>query len=498
MNTPLPEHPEQPVLRKLLVPFVLSVLLGGFIFYGSEAYQIMGLAALENTIVIFGYALGIAEFLVLAVLVQRIVQLVFLDRLIAKALGAPTPRLLSQMSSAIIYTLAIAAIVGVVFKKDLTVVLATFGGASIVIGLALQRMIQDLFAGLTINLDRSINIGDFISLNKTDKVEGEVKEISWRTTQILDTNGNIIIVPNNLLSSTVITNFSAPVPFFESGIVVTLDIEIPVEKALRILRTAAIQASPQFSPLDAPLPKVVVRAITLQGVEYSITVFPTFKTRTLSRDSVQQQILRHLNFAGLAPAREKQEQCDFQSNTSTDATTEHCAKLLGATKLFQDLAEPELQLLAGEILVRQLPADTVLVQGGEIADVMILVIEGLLVAEEWRKKVGKKFPVADVVLGPGCLVNSTSMLAGGSCDATIRTKSEVLLCEINYAVIEKLLRQKPESGHYLSRRVAEQLNRDMADGGRSYYQQNSPSDVEELTAMVFKNLRRSFAHLKLD
>ncbi len=496
MNSLLPDTQES-VLRKLLVPFILSVVLGSAIFYGGEAYQIMGLAALESTLVIFGYALGIAEFLVLAVLVQRIVQLLVLDRLVAKALGAPTPRLLSQMSSAIIYTLAIAAIVGVDFKKDLTVVLATFGGASIVIGLALQRMIQDLFAGLTINLDRSINIGDFISLSKTDKVEGEVKEISWRTTQILDSNGNIIIVPNNLLSSNVITNFSAPAPFFELSIIVTLDIEIPVEKAVRILRTAAIQASPQFSPLEAPLPKVVVRAITLQGVEYSITVFPTFKTRTLSRDSVQQQILRHLNFAGLTPAREKQEQCDFQPNTGTHATTAHCAKLLGATKLFQDLAEPELQLLAGEMLVRQLPADTVLVQGGEIAGFMFLVIEGLVVAEEWRKKVGKKSPVVDAVLGPGSLVNSSAMLAGSSCDATIRTKSEVLLCEIDYTAIEKLLQQQPESGRYLSRRVAEQLSRDIVSAERSHYQQETSNDVEELSAMVFKNLRRSYAHLKL-
>ncbi len=496
MKTPLPDTSE-PVLRKLLVPFVLSVLLGGFIFYGSEAYQIMGLAALENTIVIFGYALGIAEFLVLAVLVQRIVQLIFLDRLIARALGAPTPRLLSQMSSAIIYTLAVAAIVGVVFKKDLTVVLATFGGASIVIGLALQRMIQDLFAGLTINLDRSINIGDFISLSKSDNVEGEVKEISWRTTQILNTKGNIVIVPNNLLSSNVITNFSAPALFFEIDVAVTLDIEIPVEKALRILHTAAIEASPQFSPPDAPPPKVSVQAITLQGVEYSVKVFPTFKTRTHSRDYVQRQILRHLNFAGLTPAREKSEQHDFQPNLNTHITSEHYAKLLGATKLFQDLAEPELQRLADLALIRQLPADTVVIQGGEIADFMFLVIEGLLVAEEWRKKVGKKFPTADTVLGPGSLVNSTAMLAGGSCDATIRTKSEVLLCEINYAVIEKLLLQKPESGHYLSRRVAEQLSRDIAAGRQSYYQQNSGNDLDELTGMVFKNLRRSFAHLKL-
>lgn len=495
MNT-VPDSPK-PIAGKLLAPLILSVLLGIIIFYGGEAYQIMGLAALKNTIVILGYALGIAEFFVLAVLLQRIVRYIFLDHLVAKALGAPTPRLLSQMSSVIIYTLAIAAIVGVVFKKDLTVVLATFGGAGIVIGLALQGMIHDLFAGLTMNLDRSINIGDFICINKEQLIEGEVIEISWRTTRILNSNNNIVIVPNSLVSSSVIVNFSAPDNYYELTFPITLDIEIPAEKAIRILRTAAIEASPLFSPSNAPSPHVDIRAITLQGVEYLVYIFPSFKTRTLSRNQLHQQILQHLKFAGLMPAREKREHSNFQPSIDSYSSTAHFAKLLGTTELFKDLTELELQLLADTAPIRRFPAETVIVQGGEIAGFMFLIVEGLVVAEEWRKKVGNKSPVVDTVLGPGSLINSTSMLAGRSCDATIRTKSDVLLCEINYSVIDGLLQQNPECGHYLSRRVAEQLSGDLANGVHSNFQKAPPSNIEELTAIVFNNLRRSFAHLKL-
>jgi len=295
---------QESIFRRLLIPFVLSIILGSFIFYGNEAYQIMGLAALQNTIVIFGYALGIAEFLVLAVLVQRIVQLIILDRLITKALGAPVPRLLSQMSAVIIYTLAIAAIVGVVFKKDLTVVMATFGGASIVIGLALQGMIRDLFAGLTINLDRSINIGDFVCVNRSQNIEGEVKEISWRTTQILDSKGNLIIVPNNQMSSSVVTNYSAPAPYFETEIVLTLDVSIPVERVLHILYVAASEAMPLFlQPTHRSQPYEYV-PLPYKVLNIRSFFFQRLKQRTRSRHFVQQQVLRHLHFAGLMPARE--------------------------------------------------------------------------------------------------------------------------------------------------------------------------------------------------
>jgi CRP-like cAMP-binding protein len=300
-----------------------------------------------------------------------------------------------------------------------------------------------------------------------------------------------------MVSSGVIVNFSAPDNYYELTFPITLDIEIPVEKAIRVLRTAAIEASPLFSPPEAPAPHVDVRAITLQGIEYLIYIFPSFKTRTLSRNRLHQQILQHLKFAGLMPAREKREHSNFQSSVDSCSTTAYFAKLLGTTELFKDLTELELQLLADTALIRRLPSETVIVQGGEIASFMFLIVEGLVVAEEWRKKVGNKSPVVDAILGPGCLINSTSMLAGGSCDATIRTKSDVLLCEINYSVIEKLLQQNPECGHYLSRRVAEQLSRDLANGVHSYFQKDSPSNTEELTAIVFNNLRRSFAHLKL-
>ncbi len=489
---------QESILRRLLIPFVLSVIFGSFIFYGNEAYQIMGLAALQNTIVIFGYALGIAEFLVLAVLVQRIVQLIILDRLIAKALGAPVPRLLAQMSSVIIYTLAIAAIVGVVFKKDLTVVMATFGGASIVIGLALQGMIRDLFAGLTINLDRSINIGDFICINKSQNIEGEVKEISWRTTQILDSKGNLIIVPNNQMSSSVVTNYSAPVPYFETEIVLTLDVSIPVERVLPILTVAASEAMPLFSPANAPPPAVRVRAITLQGIEYQIIFFPTFKTRTRSKNFVQQQVLRHLHYAGLMPAREK---CDqFDTGICQDNGQQarlHLAYLLGETPLFQDLQESELQLLADVASKRHRSASTVVVSGGDMANFMMLVVEGLLVSEEWRKKVGNTAAPSDSILGPGCLVNSAAMLAGGNCPATIRAKTDVLLYEIDYAGIEKLFLQNPALAYGLSRRVAEQMIKELAQEGVSQFQNYPITDSEAITAVILKNLRRTYAHLKL-
>jgi small-conductance mechanosensitive channel len=488
MSTSKSSQAVEPLYKRLLVPFTLSLVLGVIILYGGEAYQATGLAALENSLTILGYVLGIAEFFVLAILVQRVFQHVILDRIVAAALGTPTPRLLTQLSAFIIYALAVGAIVGVVFKKDLTVILTAFGGAGIVIGLALQNVIFDLFAGLIINLDRSIKMGDFIRFTQDLNVQGEVEEISWRTMRILDTECNVIIVPNSRVFSSIVTNYSQPKAFIEIDVVITLDAEVPVERALRILLSAAIEAAPHCSIPDSPPPNVKIKAITLQGIEYVVQIYPSFKTRAKGRNFLQQQIMRHLNFAGITPARAKLD--NYQDNSQAidyvHFNRNHLATLLGSLNLFQDLAPAELELLASSGLIRQLAENTRLVQGGEIATSMFLVIEGLLVAEEWRKKLGKKAtaPVVENILGPGYLMSSDVMLAGGSYEFTVRSKGTVLLYEIDYRVIEKLFIQKPEAAYCLSQRVANNIS-------------THSEQAIEMTVIVFRNLQRSFAHLKL-
>lgn len=230
-----------------------------------------------------------------------------------------------------------------------------------------------------------------------------------------------------------------------------------------------------------------------------VVIYPTFKTRYQGCHLVQQQILQHLHCAGLSPAVQKQVTVSAQWG-SIKPTVTHLAMLLGTTELFQDLAEPELQLLATSASLRQLPAQFQLIQGGEIATAMFLVIEGILSAKNWRKPVGKILSAEPVAfLSPGYLIGGDAVLAGDTYNFTIHTESEVLLCKIDQTVIEKLLIQQPESGRWLSRRVATQLSRQIANGESSRYQQLSAenSSVEDLALEVFKNLQRSFAHLNL-
>ncbi len=74
------------------------------------------------------------------------------------------------------------------------------GGAvgGIVLGLALQESLGNVFAGLFLNADRSIRIGDLVRLESNK--EGFVEHIGWRNTQIRLWDQTLLVIPNNQFS----------------------------------------------------------------------------------------------------------------------------------------------------------------------------------------------------------------------------------------------------------------------------------------------------------
>lgn len=91
-------------------------------------------------------------------------------------------RLFADLASGLIYVVALVGILDTVFKQPLSGVLATSGILAIVLGLALQSTLADVFSGLAINIERPFSAGDWITV--TDSVAGQVMEINWRATRI--------------------------------------------------------------------------------------------------------------------------------------------------------------------------------------------------------------------------------------------------------------------------------------------------------------------------
>jgi small-conductance mechanosensitive channel len=91
---------------------------------------------------------------------------------------------------------------------SVTPILTVLGVGGLAVGLALQDTLSNLFAGVHILIEEPFRVGDFIRL--TSGEEGTVTDIGWRTTRLLQGVNNMVVIPNNKITTTALVNFALP------------------------------------------------------------------------------------------------------------------------------------------------------------------------------------------------------------------------------------------------------------------------------------------------
>jgi small-conductance mechanosensitive channel len=82
--------------------------------------------------------------------------------------------------------------------------LATFGVIAIVLGLALQSTLADVFSRVAVGLERPYKLGDLLWVE--GDIEGMVVQVSRKSTQIRTRQNNIAIVPNSVIAKSRLVN----------------------------------------------------------------------------------------------------------------------------------------------------------------------------------------------------------------------------------------------------------------------------------------------------
>jgi small-conductance mechanosensitive channel len=165
-------------------------------------------------------------------------------------------------------TLFVRALLGflalIIFLENigvsLTAVWTTLGVGSVAIGLALQATLSNFFAGITLLADRPVSPGDHILLGPGPGgpgVEGEVVRIGWRATEVQIPTREIAFIPNSLMASTTVINYSVSGAGAAVSFPVKLNIASDVEKAEALLIAIAKDVIQQLKlTVDRP-PEIV-------------------------------------------------------------------------------------------------------------------------------------------------------------------------------------------------------------------------------------------------
>ena len=147
---------------------------------------------------------------------------------------------------------------------DLTALSVLGGAIGVGIGFGLQKLAANYVSGFVILAERSVRIGDNV---RVDGFEGRVTDITGRYTLIRSGVGRESIVPNEMLITSRVENFSLADPRVWHSTVVSVAYDSDVDLVMRLLGEAA-RVSPRV--LAEPPPSVALSAFGADGLEFTV------------------------------------------------------------------------------------------------------------------------------------------------------------------------------------------------------------------------------------
>lgn len=170
---------------------------------------------------------------------------------------------LARLSRAVLSLLAVLIVLPLV-GLDLTT-LSVFGGAlGVGLGFGLQKIASNYVSGFIILLERSIRLGNVISVGSN---RGEVTRITTRYTVLRNPGGIEALVPNELLIGSVVQNESYSDRKVRLALPVQVSYDSDLELAMRLITEAAVS---QSRVLTQPEPVVLLKEFADSGINLEL------------------------------------------------------------------------------------------------------------------------------------------------------------------------------------------------------------------------------------
>ena len=222
----------------------------------------MGRQRVSLLLVVQGF-FSVAVTLLLAVWLGRVLQ----NRILhAHTLDLSLRMVLSKLVGTLLIVIGILIALPLA-GIDITI-LSVFGGAlGVGLGLGLQKIASNYISGFIILLERSIRIGDMITV---DNRYGEVTQMSTRYTVLKNLDGTEAIIPNDIFISSSVLNHS----FSSREVRFTLPIQVGYDSDLDVAMGILIKAA-EGNPriLNEPRPNVLVKQFADNGIDLELVAW---------------------------------------------------------------------------------------------------------------------------------------------------------------------------------------------------------------------------------
>jgi small-conductance mechanosensitive channel len=207
----------------------------------------------ENTRTIFGKILVVAIIASLTLVAMRWASGIVSRYTSSGGARLTSTSLVNNLAKLLIFILGLFLILQNL-NIEITPLITAMGIGGLAVALALQDTLANLFAGISIILGRQVRPNDYLVLSGGE--EGFVTDVRARHTTIRTFPArNLVVIPNSVLASTIITNYSLP----KTSMWITVRVGVSYDSDLEEVERFAVEVAEQTleavtgsAPADSP------------------------------------------------------------------------------------------------------------------------------------------------------------------------------------------------------------------------------------------------------
>ncbi len=379
----------------------------------------------------------LATWISVALVLTRLLDYFLFDVALRLRSHVAAPALLRQIVGLVVFGVCVV-IVFKIFLPGFEVggLLVSSAILTAVIGLALQDTLGNLFAGLALHLEKTVQVGDLIRSGETF---GVVEEISWRTIKLHTTEGNALLIPNSVAGRERLEIFPRTGRPIARFVRIGLEYQASPVTARETLENA-LRGLPGV--VTHPRPVAYVRSFEPYAVQYELRYWLQDYALYLEIDSaVRERVWFALHRAGIQipypTAVQHQYMAGPLSGPERHASIED---VLARVDLFAPLSAGELDGLASGARERRYAPGELIVREGDETSSMFVVERGRA-AVSIHGAAGDTRTLA--TLEPGAAFGEISLLTGERRTATVRAVTEVLALEIGKDTLGPIVESNP-------------------------------------------------------
>ncbi len=353
-------------------------------------------------------------------------------------------KLLQDLLAGLVYLAALFAIIAYVLDLPVQGLLATSGVIAIILGLALQSTLSDVFSGVVLNFSRPYRPGDWINLD--DGTTGRVIEMNWRATHVLTARRDLAIVPNSVIAKSKIVNVSSPSGVHGTTLSLQVDTQTSPSIGSEILERAILNCR---LIVAEPASTVVVKSINAAYAEYEIIFFvAALASVPTAQNELFDLIFRHLAASGIRLASPLTQ--PVAVNPAVVKPMTGLERLLELVAIFAPLTVAERAALAAKLKQHSYEQGDRLFERGAVLQSLFILASGVL--SFTREDPGGATEL--VRLGPGDHFGEIGLLTGDSSTGKLTALTPVIVYELGKSDLAPILQVRPEVAHELCRVLA--------------------------------------------